>query len=144
MEFIIRHVNEMGSVIASSCHLLSFHWQKKSRARERTFVANMLPFASLLGPSPVKLHFMFQWSKSLPMREKVTSSIMLPWPLHFCQILSCARERKKAKGRAVGKRGRVGGSGFSLSPASKYKCKTRVLSSLVIKTLTLLLIHEWG
>lgn len=53
----------------------------------------------------------------------------------------CQRENSKQKAEQQRGRGR---SHFSLSPASEPKCKTRVLSSVVIKTLTLLIIHEWS
>lgn len=75
MEFIIIHVNEVGKVLSSLPAVYLVSIDKNIRT---LLFANTLPFASQQGPSRVKLHFMFQWSKSPPMREKVTSPIMLP------------------------------------------------------------------
>lgn len=81
------------SAVISSCGLLSFHWQK---IRTLLF-ANALPFAIQLRPSRVKLHLMFQWSRSPPMKEKVTSPIILPWPLPLPDPVMCSRRKTKQK-----------------------------------------------
>lgn len=117
MEFIIIHVNEVGEVLSS---LPVVYWIFIDKKIRTLLFANTLPFAGQLWPSHVKLHFMFQCSKS-PQWEKRSLPPSYSPDHYLCQILSCARERRQGKNRAASRK--TTSQSYQLP---NPECKTRV------------------
>lgn len=84
MDFILIHVNGVGRVLSSLPAVYCVFIDKKIRT---LLFANTLPFASQRYPS----------RQSAPRRGKVTSSTISYTDHCFCQILSCALERRQSR-----------------------------------------------
>ena len=84
MDFILIHVNGVGRVLSSLPAVYCVFIDKKIRT---LLFANTLPFASQRYPG----------CQSAPRRGKVTSSTISYTDHCFCQILSCACERRQSR-----------------------------------------------
>lgn len=77
-----------GKVLSS---LPAVYWVFIDKKIRTLLLAHTLSFPA----QRVKLHFIFQWGRAPPMREKVTSSIIRPWPLPPPDPVMCSREKTK-------------------------------------------------